>query len=175
MKQLSTKAIHNYFFVKGLDSIKEGGLLAFITSQGVLDSPKNEPIRRYLTQHSRLVSALRLPSGMFSEKAGTEVGSDLIVLQKQSGKGITSSEEKTFVQTFAVSKGDGISIAFTHNALKLVCVAPLERGREGMPSRGYGTYNVRPRHLCKVTRASIPCPMLRLIMRARSGHSLRST
>ena len=117
VKQLSTKAIHNYFFVKGLDSIKEGGLLAFITSQGVLDSPKNEPIRHYLMQHSRLVSALRLPSGMFSENAGTEVGSDLIVLQKQSGKGITSSEEKAFVQTFAVLKGDGISIAFTYNAL----------------------------------------------------------
>ena len=65
---------------------KEGGLLAFITSQGVLDSPKNEAIRRYLLQNSRLISAIRLPSGMFSENAGTDVGSDLIVLQKQSGK-----------------------------------------------------------------------------------------
>ena len=59
LKRESTRTIHNYFFVKGLDTIKEGGLLAFITSQGVLDSPKNEAIRRYLMQNSRLISAIR--------------------------------------------------------------------------------------------------------------------
>ncbi|TYK32737.1 DUF2958 domain-containing protein, partial [Bacteroides pyogenes] len=92
-------------------------LLAFITSQGVLDSPKNEAIRRYLMQNSRLISALRLPSGMFSENAGTEVGSDLIVLQKQSGKEIGEGIEQQFVETVSVPKGDGFSIAFNHNSL----------------------------------------------------------
>jgi len=103
--------------VKGLDTIKEGGLLAFITSQGVLDSPKNEAIRRYLMQNSRLISAIRLPSGMFSENAGTDVGSDLIVLQKQSGKEIGEGIEQQFVKTASVPKGDGFSIAFNHNSL----------------------------------------------------------
>lgn len=117
LKRESTRTIHNYFFVKGLDCTKEGGLLAFITSQGVLDSPKNEAIRRYLMQNSRLISAIRLPSGMFSENAGTEVGSDLIVLQKQSGKEIREGIEQQFVQTTAVPKGDGFSIAFNHNSL----------------------------------------------------------
>lgn len=117
LKRESTRAIHNYFFVKGLDCIKEGGVLAFITSQGVLDSPKNEAIRRYLMQNSRLISALRLPSGMFSENAGTEVGSDLIVLQKQSGKTIGEGIEQQFVETVSVPKGDGFSIAFNHNSL----------------------------------------------------------
>ena len=117
LKRESTRAIHNYFFVKGLDCIKEGGLLAFITSQGVLDSPKNEAIRRYLMQNSRLISAIRLPSGMFSENAGTEVGSDLIVLQKQKGKEIRDGIEQQFVQTTAVPNGDGFSIAFNHNSL----------------------------------------------------------
>lgn len=117
LKRESTRAIHNYFFVKGLDCTKEGGLLAFITSQGVLDSPKNEAIRRYLMQNSRPVSVLRLPSGMFSENAGTDVGSDLIVLQKQSGKEIGEGLEQQFVETSAVSKGDGFSIAFNHNSL----------------------------------------------------------
>lgn len=117
LKRESTRAIHNYFFVKGLDCIKEGGVLAFITSQGVLDSPKNEAIRRYLMQNSRLISALRLPSGMFSENAGTEVGSDLIVLQKQSGKEIGEGIEQQFVETVSVPKGDGFSIAFNHNSL----------------------------------------------------------
>ena len=116
-KKESTRAIHNYFFVKGLDCTREGGLVAFITSQGVLDAALNEPIRRYLMQNSRLISAIRLPSGMFSEQAGTEVGSDLIVLQKQSGKEIGEELEKQFVQTVAVPKGEGFSMAFNHNSL----------------------------------------------------------
>ena len=117
IKREATRTIHNYFFIKGLDSLREGGVLAFITSQGLLDSPYNEIFRRYLMEQSRLISAIRLPSGMFSERAGTEVGSDLIVLQKQTGKGITPGEEERFVRTAAVPSGDGFSIAFTHNSL----------------------------------------------------------
>ena len=117
LKRESTRAIHNYFFVKGLDCIKEGGLLAFITSQGVLDSPKNEAIRRYLMQNSRLISALRLPSGMFSENAGTEVGSDLIVLQKQSGKTIGEGMEQQFVVSVSAPIAEGSSVVFKHNSL----------------------------------------------------------
>lgn len=117
LKRESTRAIHNYFFVKGLDCIKEGGLLAFITSQGVLDSPRNEAIRRYLMQNSRLISALRLPSGMFSDNAGTDVGSDLIVLQKQTGKEISKGIEQQFVETVSVPKEEGSTVVFKHNSL----------------------------------------------------------
>ena len=117
LKRESTRAIHNYFFVKGLDCIKEGGLLAFITSQGVLDSPRNEAIRRYLMQNSRLISALRLPSGMFSDNAGTDVGSDLIVLQKQTGKEIGEGIEQQFVETVSVPKEEGSTVVFKHNSL----------------------------------------------------------
>ena len=117
LKRESTRAIHNYFFVKGLDCIKEGGLLAFITSQGVLDSPRNEAIRRYLMQNSRLISALRLPSGLFSDNAGTDVGSDLIVLQKQTGKEISKGIEQQFVETVSVPKEEGSSVVFKHNSL----------------------------------------------------------
>ena len=69
IKKESTRAIHNYFFIKGLDSIREGGVLAFITSQGLLDAPRNEAFRRYLMENSKLISAIRLPGGMFSENA----------------------------------------------------------------------------------------------------------
>lgn len=117
IKDVSTRAVHNYFFVKGLDTLREGGILAFITSRGVLDSPKNEPIRRYLMENSRLVSVLRLPDGMFSENAGTDVGSDLIILQKQSGKGIENKLEELFIQSFGVLQEDGENVAFYHNAL----------------------------------------------------------
>lgn len=117
IKEVSTRAVHNYFFVKGLDTLREGGIMAFITSRGVLDSPKNEPIRRYLMENCRLISALRLPDKMFSENAGTDIGSDLIVLQKQTGKGIANKTEELFTQSFSIPKGDGFSIAFHHNAL----------------------------------------------------------
>ena len=113
-KREATRAIHNYFFVKGLDCLREGGLLAFITSRGVADSPSNAPIREYLMEHSRLVSALRLPDGMFSENAGTEVGSDLLILQKETGKGVQNEWEQLFTQSVSI-ESDGES--FSENAL----------------------------------------------------------
>lgn len=117
IKELSTRAVHNYFFVKGLDTLREGGIMAFITSRGVLDSPQNEVIRRYLMENSRLVSVLRLPDKMFSENAGTEVGSDLIILQKQSGKGIENDSEELFIETLQIQKGNNSEVAFNHNSL----------------------------------------------------------
>ena len=113
-KREATRAIHNYFFVKGLDCLREGGLLAFITSRGVADSPTNASIREYLMEHSRLVSALRLPDGMFSENAGTEVGSDLLILQKETGKGVQNELEQLFTQSVSIeSSGE----SFIENAL----------------------------------------------------------
>ena len=83
VRRLSQQAIHNYFFIKGVDMLREGGILAFITSQGVLDSPGNAPIREWLIHRCNLVSALRLPNNLFTDYAGTQAGSDLIVLQRQ--------------------------------------------------------------------------------------------
>ena len=56
-----------------LDTLREGGILAFVTSAGVMDAPGNEPVRRYLMEHAQLVSAVRLPNNLFTEYAGTEV------------------------------------------------------------------------------------------------------
>jgi N12 class adenine-specific DNA methylase len=98
----STKAVHNYFFVKGLDMLREGGLLAFITSRGVMDSVRNEPIREYLMHHADLVSAVRLPDNLFAEYAGTDAGSDIILLQKNSTKRALSHTEQRFVATQTV-------------------------------------------------------------------------
>lgn len=85
-RRSATKAIHNYFFLKGLDVVRDGGVVAFITSQGVLDSPTNFAIRMEMLKHADLVSAIRLPNNLFTEYAGTEVGSDLIILQKNTTK-----------------------------------------------------------------------------------------
>lgn len=107
-RQQAAKSIHNYFFLKGLDNLREGGILAYITSQGVLNSPANEEIRSQLMRHSRLVSAIRLPNNLFSDGAGTDVGSDLIILQKKSGREEPLSlEEQAFIS--ATQRTDGIN------------------------------------------------------------------
>lgn len=95
----STRAIHNYFFVKGVESLREGGIMAFITSQGVLNSPNNEAVRTWLMQNTNLVSAIRLPNNLFTDYAGTEVGSDLIVLQKNTAKDNQNFGEDLFVRS----------------------------------------------------------------------------
>lgn len=98
-KVQAARSIHNYFFLKGNDMLSEGGLLAYITSQGILNSPKNEPIRRALMQDNNLVSVVRLPNNLFTEYAGTEVGSDLIILQKNTAKQNLTDREDLFCQS----------------------------------------------------------------------------
>ncbi len=95
----ASRSIHNYFFLKGTDMLREGGVLAFITSQGILNSPKNEPIRRALMQDNNLISVVRLPNNLFTEYAGTEVGSDLIILQKNTAKQNLTEAEELFCQS----------------------------------------------------------------------------
>ena len=86
-RRAAAKSVHNYFFLKGLDAVRDGGIVAFITSQGVANAKGDENVLREAFSQADLVSALRLPNNLFKEDAGTEVGSDLIVLQKNEGKG----------------------------------------------------------------------------------------
>ena len=109
-RRSASKTIHNYFFLKSLDAVREGGIVAFITSQGVLDAPTNAPIREYMMNHANLVGVARLPNNLFTENAGTEVGSDLIILQKNSGKnGERYYNEKLFVQTEQTPIGTSVN------------------------------------------------------------------
>ena len=94
----STKAIHNYFFLKALDQVREGGLVAFIASQGVMNAA-SPFIRMELVKRADLVAALRLPNNTFSDNAGTDAGSDLIILQKHTGKKALSADEEFFIQS----------------------------------------------------------------------------
>ena len=94
----ATKSIHNYFFLKGLDQVREGGLIAFITSQGVMNAA-SPFVRMELVKQADLVAALRLPNNTFSDNAGTDVGSDLIILQKHTGKKALSADEEFFIQS----------------------------------------------------------------------------
>ena len=73
--------------------MRDGGIVAFITSQGVLNSTKTS-VRNELFSQANLVSAIRLPNNLFTDNAGTEVGSDLIVLQKNLSKKEMSQDER---------------------------------------------------------------------------------
>ena len=116
VRRQALKAVHNYFFIKGLDTLREGGILAFVTSAGVMDAPGNEPVRRYLMEHARLLSAVRLPNNLFTEYAGTEVASDLVVLQKQSEKRKLTPDEQRFVSSSEI--GNGIYLNDYHRDFK---------------------------------------------------------
>ena len=94
----STKAIHNYFFLKSLDSVHEGGIVAFIASQGVMNTA-SPFVRMEMMRRANLVGAFRLPNNTFSNNAGTDVGSDLIILQKHTGKKALSADEEFFIQS----------------------------------------------------------------------------
>ncbi len=94
----STKAIHNYFFLKSLDSVHEGGIVAFIASQGVMNAA-SPFVRMEMMRRADLVGAFRLPNNTFSDNAGTDAGSDLIILQKHTNKKALSADEEFFIQS----------------------------------------------------------------------------
>ena len=99
-RRSAQKAIHDYFFLKGLDTVRDGGIVAFVTSQGVLNSSRVS-VRNEMFSKANLVSAIRLPNNLFTDNAGTEAGSDLIILQKDlQKKGLTQEERVlTIIQT----------------------------------------------------------------------------
>ena len=100
VKRQATRALHNYFFLKSVDTVRDGGIIAFITSQGVMNSERNRPVRERLMEQCDLVSAIRLPNNLFTDHAGTEVGSDLIVLQKRpSGEQLLTQRQIDFIET----------------------------------------------------------------------------
>ena len=95
-KKIAARKVHTYFFLKGLDAVRDGGIVAFITSRGVLDTEGNGGTRYMMTRKADLLSAIRLPNNLFTENANTEVGCDLIVLQKNEGKEELSEEDRKF-------------------------------------------------------------------------------
>ena len=104
----STKTIHNYFFIKSMDLLNEGGILAFVTSRGIADTPGNKFVREYLVNHADLITALRLPDNIFMETGGIEVGTDLLVFQKHTRKTTLSHREQLFMQVGKENGTDGI-------------------------------------------------------------------
>ena len=74
--------IHDYFFAKSLDKLRPGGIMALVTSKGTMDK-ENSSVRKYIAQRADLIGAIRLPNNTFKGNAGTEVVSDILILQKR--------------------------------------------------------------------------------------------
>ncbi|AZA84087.1 DNA methylase [Chryseobacterium lactis] len=136
-KVQAARSIHNYFFLKGADMLREGGLLAYITSQGILNSPKNEPIRRALMQQNNLVSVVRLPNNLFTDYAGTEVGSDLIVLQKNTAKQGLNEREELFCQSKQTEYNTPGNALFSDNTRIVHTDRKLDTDPYGQPALIY--------------------------------------
>ena len=137
VRRQAAKTVHNYFFLKALDAVHDGGVVAFITSQGVMDSPTSAPIREEMLRHADLVSAVRLPNNLFTENANTEVGSDLIILQKNSAKQELTEADSLFINVEDVY-GIGTSAYFVAHGDHIIHTSAI-RGTDpyGKPAMEY--------------------------------------
>ncbi|HEY9644987.1 MAG TPA: SNF2-related protein [Chroococcidiopsis sp.] len=135
--------LHDYFFVKALDKVRPGGLLAFITSSGTMQSAGSGFVREWLAERANLVGAMRLPSQAFKQVAGTEVTTDLIILQKRGAdvnpNGITWSR----LQPSSILSQDGEALAINeyyarhpHQMLGILADDKLHPGRLALNSDG---------------------------------------
>ena len=97
----SQNKIHNYFFVKALESARPNGLVSFITSAGVLDSKDNEFLRKYISENAEFLGAIRLPNNAFKGNANTEVVTDIIFLRKR-GEDEKLKQSNEFIQSVPI-------------------------------------------------------------------------
>ena len=111
-----TTKLHDYFFVETLDKVKNGGIVAFVTSAGTLDK-RDESTRKALSEKADFIGAIRLPggkNGAFKDNAGTEVTTDIIFLQKNENK-ISESEKESWLSVGETADGLPINNYFAEN------------------------------------------------------------
>lgn len=112
VRRQGTRTLHNYFFMKTVDTVREGGVVAFITSQGVLNAEQGRPIREWMMKRCDVVSAVRFPNNLFIDHAGTEVGSDLIILQKKASAAELSPRQLDFIESRKLTNGIRVTNLF---------------------------------------------------------------
>lgn len=98
--------VHDYFFQKTLDKVRDGGLIAFITTDGTLDK-KDKTVREYIAKRAELVGAIRLPNNTFTGNANTKVTTDIIFLKKRDELKLDVSDENWI---YTSEYNDGITI-----------------------------------------------------------------
>ena len=116
-KAHSLQYIHEYFFLKGIDALRPGGILAYITSKGMMDSSNNYIVRQAIIEQCKLLSAVRFPDNLFVESSGINVPSDLVLLQKRipgSETDLTKKEEQ-FILSSPMQEGINVNEYFQFN------------------------------------------------------------
>lgn len=114
-KSFLLKRIHNYFFGKALDQAKEGGIIAMVTSKGVLDSKSNKEVREYINNNADFLGAVRLPNIAFQNNAGTSVVADIIILRKNT-LGIKNNINFIDTESIIVQNKDGDDVEISINS-----------------------------------------------------------
>jgi N12 class adenine-specific DNA methylase len=114
-KHLSGLSLHNYFFAKSVDMLREGGILAQVVTNSFMDA-KGDKARQYISDRAELLGAIRLPNSAFSKNAGTEVTTDLIFLRKRPdsevGGKAARADAKRWLNTgvYADKNGDAVAL-----------------------------------------------------------------
>lgn len=119
--------IHDYFFAKSLDLVREGGIVAFITSKQTLDKTSTK-VRKYIAKRAKLLGAIRLPNNVFKNAAGTIVTSDIIFLQK---KDFPEDEDTEWIDTSVFTDDVSINNYFIHHPEMVVGKLAVESGPYG--------------------------------------------
>jgi N12 class adenine-specific DNA methylase len=129
-KAISGK-IHNYFFAKGLDKLADGGLMAYITTDGFLNSPSNESTREYLFLNADFVSLAVMPDNLMKETGNTEAPNHLLIVQKNTNKKVFSDDENKLLQTVGMENEFGkYSInKYLHDRREFIIGDEVEAGK----------------------------------------------
>ncbi|WP_348823355.1 helicase-related protein [Flavobacterium aestuarii] len=129
-KAISGK-IHNYFFAKGLDKLADGGLMAYITTDGFLNSPSNQIAREYLFQKADFVSLTVMPDNLMKETGNTEAPNHLLIVQKNEHKEMLSDDENKLLQTVGMENefGKYSSNKYLHDRPDLLIADEIQAGK----------------------------------------------
>lgn len=161
-----TKAIHNYFFAKTLDKVRTGGIVMFITSSFTMNS-QNSEIRQYIMDRADLLGAIRLPNNAFSNNAGTQVVTDILVLKKRAqgteyaGEAFLEAPYENIGESW---RGANINEYFTNHPEMVLGTPAITRGMYGAesltynPIEGRGTLGEQIREAFKNIDAKMDYP-----------------
>ncbi len=169
-----TDRIHNYFFAKGLDKTRPGGVVAFITSAGTMNAPSSEPVRKYLSERADLMGAVRLPDNTFPD---TQVVTDIIYLRKRE-QGDDSPIDDSWVKSDPIEVSDrygykrdqSINRYFVENPDKVLGRHSSEGSMYSSDSYTVQSDPLRPLSLAlpeessKIVRANPPIKMSRALV-----------
>lgn len=121
--------IHDYFFKKSIDKVRDGGIIAFITSSGTMDKKSND-IRKMIDEKADFLGAVRLPNDLFKNEAGTSVMSDIIFLQKNENKEV-ENEKSEWLTAVPNLYGAIVNNYFLSNPEQVVGTLKTVNGRFG--------------------------------------------